>query len=124
MVLNEAGKIAEECWMQIPEHFPDVLLHEFVLMPNHMHGIIEITVGAENFLPLQPSINKFQKMIPRSVSSVIKGFKIGVTKEIRKIMPDIQVWQRNYYEHINRNEESCQKIANYIRNNPAQWQED
>lgn len=67
MILNEAGKVAEECWLEIPKHYPKVVLHDFVIMPNHVHGIIElkeeypnedefpdgasIPVGAENFLP-------------------------------------------------------------------------
>jgi REP element-mobilizing transposase RayT len=128
MLLNEAGKIAEKCWLEIPEHFPDVILHEYVVMPNHIHGIIELTalseVRAENFLPLQYTKHEFGKMIPRSVSSIVKGFKIGVTKTMRKISPEVQVWHRNYHEHIIRNEESFRKISDYIRNNPAQWQED
>lgn len=52
MVLNEAGETAQKCWLEIPKHFPDVDLHEHVIRPNHIHGIIELTVGAENFLHL------------------------------------------------------------------------
>jgi len=95
MVLNDFGRIADECWLGIPKHFPNAVLHEHIVMPNHIHGIVELTqndvsnVGAENFLPLQPpnefpanewSRNRFQKMIPRSIGSIVKGFKIGVTK--------------------------------------------
>jgi REP element-mobilizing transposase RayT len=49
MILNDAGKIANQCWLNIPMHFPDVILHEFIIMPDHIHGIIELTVGAKNF---------------------------------------------------------------------------
>jgi len=93
MILNNAGKIAYECWLEIPAHFPNTILHEHVIMPNHIHGIVELTqnivdaaiVGAENFLPL---------------------------------------WQRNYYEHIIRDEQSYQRISSYIINNPKNWKDD
>ena len=139
MKLNDAGKIANEYWLEIPKHFPNAVLHEHLVMPNHIHGIIELmendvtnavtNIGAENFLPIQPKQNEFQKMIPRSIGSIVKGFKIGVTKWFREIKaedfpPQRQVWQRNYYEHIIRNEQSYQTISNYIINNPAKWKED
>jgi REP element-mobilizing transposase RayT len=148
MILNGAGKITDECWMEIPKHFPNAVLHEHVVMPNHVHGIIELTdaanVGAENFLPLQntPSStigaenflplhhhnesprNEFQKMIPRSIGSIVKGFKIGVTKWFRNNTDIESVWQRNYHEHIIRNEQSYQTISEYIINNPSKWKDD
>lgn len=142
MKLNKAGRFADKCWLEIPNHFPNAVLHEYIVMPNHIHGIIEIKVvmiedypeGAENLQPLQDNIeasNKFQQMIPRSIGSIVKGFKIGVTKWFRNnpmigvenFQPQ-QIWQRNYYEHIIRNEEAYQNISNYIVNNPAKWYED
>src|SRR5690606_29995932 len=92
LFLNEAGKYANQCWIDIPNHFPNAVLHEYIIMPNHVHGIIELKTaaaagtvgagagaGAENFLPLlPPQKNEFQKMIPRSIGSIVKGFKIGV----------------------------------------------
>ncbi len=155
MNLNDIGKIADECWVAIPKHFPNAILHEYVVMPNHVHGIIEITndeivgaiVGAENFLPQRenflplrndavitvgvqnfepqpPKQNAFQKMIPRSIGSIVKGFKIGVTIKSKDVLPDIKIWQRNYHEHIIRNEQSYQTISAYIINNPAKWKDD
>lgn len=132
MILNDAGKIAHECWLEIPNHFPNAVLHEHIVMPNHVHGIIELNdttiVGAENFLPLPPK-TEFQKMISRSIGSIVKGFKIGVTKWFRDVRaedfpPQRQVWQRNYHEHIIRNEQSYQTISNYIINNPLKWNDD
>lgn len=157
MILNDAGKIANDCWVQIPEHFPNVILHEHIIMPNHIHGIIELNgssdlvvqnvdvqnvggrnvvvqnVGVQNFEPLPPTPpqpppprqqNKFQKIIPRSIGSIIRGYKIGVTKWFRK-NTDIQtVWQRNYYEIIIRNEQSYQTISEYIITNPEKWKDD
>ncbi len=150
MILNDAGKIADECWLDIPKHFPNAILHEYIVMPNHVHGIIELSennianVGAENFLPLQnntihtvgvenfqplpqhnePPRNEFQKMIPRSIGSIVKGFKIGVTKWFRNNTEIEKVWQRNYHEHIIRNEQSYQTISEYIINNPSKWKDD
>jgi REP element-mobilizing transposase RayT len=128
MVLNDCGDVANECWQKIPEHFPNAILHEYVIMPNHIHGIVELAtkgtpdVGAENLLPLRE--HKFQKVIPRSIASIVKGFKIGVTKWARTNTSISAFWQRNYYEHIIRNQDSYQKISSYIISNPANWEKD
>ena len=128
MILNNAGKVAEVCWLAIPEHFPNTVLHEFVVMPNHIHGIVELTVGAENFQPPQSPNqyrrNEFQKMIPHSIGSIVKGFKIGVTKWFRNNTDIESIWLRNYYEHIIRSEKSYYQISEYIINNPKKWKED
>jgi putative transposase len=141
MILNDAGKIAYKCWLEIPEHFPDTVLHEHIIMPNHVHGIIELiqSVGVQNFEPLQsqnesasnfgvqnfePQQNQFQKIIPHSIGSIIRGYKIGVTKWFRNNTDNKNIWQRNYYEHIIRDEKSHQRISEYIRNNPNNWNKD
>ena len=151
MKLNDAGKIADECWLEIPNHFPNAILHEHIVMPNHIHGIIELAnnanVGVENFQPLQPNEsqpnesqpnesqpnesqrnesqrNEFQKIIPRSIGSIVRGYKIGVTKWFRTNTDIETVWQRNYYEHIIRNQQSYHTISEYIINNPAIWGND
>jgi len=123
MVLNDAGFIAEKCWNEIPAHFPHIELDEFVIMPNHVHGILSITaaVGAKNVSPL-PS----QQMHgpSKTIGSVIRGFKIGVTKWMRQNTPVYSVWQRNYYEHIIRDDASLNLIRQYIMENPSRWTED
>jgi putative transposase len=120
-------------------------MHMVGHMPDHVHGIIELMIGDEgqnditgiqndtdgmqndtvrvqNFEPLQKSSqNKFQKIIPRSVGSIIRGYKIGVTKFFRDNTDIHLVWQRNFYEHIIRNEQSYFEISYYIVNNPAKW---
>ncbi len=132
IVLNDAGKIADECWLGIPEHFPNVVLHEHIVMPNHVHGIVELSqknindVRVQNVQPVQ---NEFQKIIPHSIGSIIRGYKIGVTKWFRNNTVGAEnflpvLWQRNYYEHIIRDEKSYQRISEYIINNPKNWQED
>ena len=120
MMLNNCGKIADKCWQEIPQHYPNVDLDVFQVMPNHAHGIIIINnVGVQNSEPLQQA-NRFQHIIPRSVGSIIRGFKIGVTKQCRNEKIDFQ-WQRSFYDHIIRQDESLDKIREYIVNNPIKW---
>jgi putative transposase len=131
MILNDSGRIANTCWLQIPEHFPNVFLHEHIVMPNHIHGIIELRkapIGVQNFEPLQenfqPRMNEYQKIIPHSIGSIVRGFKIGVTKWFHNNTDIENIWQRNYYEHIIRNEHSYEQIADYIIENPNNWEND
>jgi putative transposase len=136
MNLADAGKVAKECWLDIPIHFPHVKLHNFIIMPNHVHGIIEIMqniglnrdecfcchIGAKNFSPLHD--NKNQRFIAKfasptkTVGSIIRGFKIGVTKWIRQNTSTYEVWQRGYYDHIIYAAASYDRISEYIQNNP------
>ncbi len=111
MVLNDAGYAAKKYWNAIPAHYPHIRLHEFTIMPNHVHGI----VGAENFPPLQNSV---------PLGNIVRGYKIGVTKwfQQNKQHPvGTSVWQRNYWEHIIRDENEYNRIAQYILNNPEKW---
>jgi REP element-mobilizing transposase RayT len=141
MILNDAGKIANACWLEIPNHFPNAILHEHIVMPNHIHGIIELgkdvndggvgvegVEGVENLQPQpqpQPQRrNEFQKIIPRSIGSIVKGVKIGVTKWFRQNTSVKTVWQRDYYDIIIRNDQAYQRISDYIVDNPAKWKED
>jgi len=139
MQLNDAGKIANQCWLEIPNHFPNVVLHDYIIMPNHIHGIIELKnkVGVENIQPcnveniqphnienIQPRRNEFQKIIPGSVGSIVRGFKIGVTKWMRQNTDIHDVWQRNYYEVIINNDQAYNEISMYISNNPQKWLEE
>jgi REP element-mobilizing transposase RayT len=141
MKFNDIGKIANECWVDIPNHFPNSVLHEYVVMPNHVHGIIELksNVGAaENFLSNNNKSNDDNGAVGNSVAndysslrspsktigSIVRGFKIGVTKWMRQNTDVFDVWQRNYYEHIIRNEKSYNTISEYIINNPVKWTDD
>ena len=97
----------------------------FVVMPNHIHGIINI-VGAHCNVPLHNRFEKFGCSIPNSIPTIIKLFKSTTTKQIN-ILRDTQgkpVWQRNYYEHVTRDEHNLTRIREYIINNPAKWEED
>lgn len=148
MAFSPIGHIAETCWNEIPKHFPFVELGAHIIMPNHVHGIIIINnvqtqniaspqqqniappvqtqdiaspVQTQNIASLRPS----QRFGPQSqnLASIIRGFKIGVTKNARLINGDF-AWQPRYHDHIIRNDESYHRIRKYINNNPLNWSED
>jgi REP element-mobilizing transposase RayT len=123
MTLNDAGRVAVKCWKGIPAYFPHVDVDEFVVMPNHIHGILSIVdaVGAKHFSPLKP---QQPHGTSKTLGSIIRGFKIGVTKWIRHNTEIHNVWQRNYWERIVRNEKQLNHLREYIVNNPAQWESD
>ncbi len=120
MHLSEIGKIADACWMEIPRHFPFVELGEYIVMPDHVHGIV-IIVEAQNLAPLQspPPRNQFGPQ-SKNLASIIRGFKVGVTKQARLVNTDF-VWQKRYYDHIIRNTRAYQDISGYIKNNPSNY---
>jgi putative transposase len=123
--LNHFGEIVYRCWLDIPIHYPNVQLDEFVVMPNHIHGIVIIDrqiVGVQNIEPLQQ--NRYQHIIPGSLGAIIRGFKIGVTKWLHRYKNIHRIWQRNYYEHIIRNESELNRIRKYIIENPLKWEDD
>ena len=189
MVLNDAGRVAKACWLNIPEHFPNAILHEHIVMPNHVHGIIEF-VGANHYSPepcspandspeprspandspepcspandspepCSPANDSPEPCAPnnnfynnhftnnpssnndlpekranndsplrspsKTIGSVVRGYKIGVVKWVRLNGNLGNIWQRNYYEHIIRNEQSYYRISEYILNNPKNWDKD
>jgi putative transposase len=166
MRLNDIGRVAERCWLDIPSHFPHVALDAFVIMPNHVHGILWIiesppgtaeTERAKNFSPpsppspsplsppsplpppsplsripsstrppssSQPPPTEHPRGTSKTIGSVIRGFKIGVTQWVRQNTDIYIVWQRNYYDRIIRNERALNAIRQYIIENPRRWQMD
>jgi putative transposase len=116
MILNDAGRFAERCWLAIPEHYPQTELHEYVITPNHVHGIVGVqNVGVQNFEPLRPGQNQYKKIISRSIGA-IKWFRLKTSIHTR--------WQRNFYKHIIRDEKSLLNISEYIIDNPMTWRGD
>ena len=125
MRLSEAGRIAEEIWQEIPDHFGNVVIDAFVVMPNHIHGIIVIMddhVGARHASPLHRTRQPSQP----TLGTIVGSYKSAVSKQINKhrSTPGAPVWQRNYYEHIIRNEAALHNVRHYIVNNPAKWADD
>lgn len=130
MRLNDAGQMIQNVWNALPAKYPDIETDEFIVMPNHIHGIIVI-VGAQFIAPFKCNAinqNKKQGVINHAptVGEIVRAFKSRCTHAINKIRntPGHPVWQRNYYEHIIRNEEEMNRIRNYITSNPVQWAED
>ncbi|AFZ30581.1 hypothetical protein Glo7428_2037 [Gloeocapsa sp. PCC 7428] len=135
MELNAYGQIVAECWQQIPQHFSRVQLDAFVVMPNHVHGILMITNngrdmaitndGRDMAMPC-PYQGKFGKPIPGSLPTMIGSFKSAATKRINIIRsaPKTPVWQKNYYERIIHDKSSLPRVRHYIQMNPIAWEND
>jgi len=180
MILNDAGKIAEEEWMKTPQIRQNTELGEFVVMPNHFHAILEIKYPVEGVLQYAPTELPYTPMgesqfaptglqfaqfksPSQTIGAIIRGFKGATTKRIKElinregnisdkennrdrtgvsryaldkgelqfaptiaptIIPPPAIWQRNYWEHIIRNQQEYERIANYIIRNPKKWEAD
>jgi putative transposase len=137
MVLNSSGKIVWEIWSALPKRYPEIGLDEAVVMPDHFHGILWINapdftvVGAIHELPLPVcdiNLEENQRLRRRRMllPTVIGYFKMNVAKEINLQLdsPGASVWQRNYYEHIVRDEGELDALRLYIRENPRNWEKD
>lgn len=117
-ILSKEGQIASSIVQEIPDHFPQVSLDEFVVMPDHIHLILLCNINIS-------TTQKFSMPRKGSLVTVIKSFKSAVTREIN-LLPnyqDYKVWQPGYYEHRIRNSFELQRIKNYIRTNPERWVE-
>ena len=175
MILSDIGKTAENCWCEIPRHFPFVKLDEYVIMPNHIHGIIiiekpmicNVSIKPVDFMGIPVETQDFaslptqQPNVPnethatqqthathqsdatqqsdatkqsnepssnfgpqsKNIASIIRGFKIGVTKyAVNNNIPF--EWQGRYYDHIIRDENDLNRIRKYIIKNPSKWEMD
>jgi len=92
----------------IPGYYQNVFIDKYVVMPNHIHLILILENGEKN----------------PDVPLIIGQFKRGVTKEIRSIFVEMEVWQRSFHDHVIRNQAGYEKIWTYIENNPLKWEED
>ncbi len=147
VLLNRIGQIAEQCWLKIPDHSTNVTIDYYIVMPNHFHGILFITepptdsnvllpltsVGAQpveypDFNGAAPCADKVRVpcVIPRSLGSIVRSYKSAVSR-LAHGLPEFKttpIWQRNYYEHVIRDEDDLYMKRNYIQNNPLQWELD
>jgi putative transposase len=110
MDLSPAGQLVDAVWQSLPRRFPGVFTDAFIVMPNHVHGIVI----------LDPPDDASSRP---SLAWVIRTFKTESTHEVRKVLLSFG-WQSNYYEHVVRNEHALQAIREYIENNPAKWEID
>jgi putative transposase len=125
MRLNDFGKIVSDQWVKTADINNNIELDEWVVMPNHFHGIVIFThtVGAIHESPLQMTIKQRRNM---ALPKLIGRFKMLTAKNINQLCrtPGSPIWQRNYYEHIVRDEIGLNRIRQYINENPARWDED
>lgn len=125
MNLSALGQSAQDCWNEIPAHFPFVELGAFVVMPNHVHGVVIINkpdnnVETQDFASLPR--NKFGPQ-SQNLASIVRGYKIGVTKFARQNNLPF-AWQARYHDHVIRNVAEHERIHEYIHTNPQNWEED
>lgn len=136
MQLSEIGILAEKFWYEIPNHFSMVELGNFVVMPNHVHGILIIDKSNdESFVETRHCLvstihtnsiigsSRFQNQGKNTISSIVGSNKSIVTKMSRQINPNF-AWQSRFHDHIIRNSKSFDTIQNYIEQNPLKWKED
>lgn len=118
--LSDYGKIVSEEWLKSADIRKEIILDEFVIMPNHFHGIIFLRKGDQ---PVAPTAFGPR---PKSVGSMIAGFKSVVTTKINTLRntPGVPTWQRNYYERVIRNDTELNSIREYIKYNPLSWETD
>ncbi len=156
MLHSDAGLHAIQCWKEIPLHHPYVILHTFIIMPDHVHGIIEIVDNREQHLEspketidnMVPKTETKNDLLPeqmqrqnhyytpsgkrielspkfqspsKTIGSIIRGYKIGVTKWYRSKGIMMEIWQRNYYDQIIWDDKAYHNITQYIDNNPRNY---
>lgn len=132
MRLNDVGAIVDDCWRSIAAHHVGVELDAYVVMPNHVHGILRLAcVGATHASPAlrpldsggTPTTMRARGAPRRSIGSIVGTFKAAASRRINEHLasPGGAIWQRNYYEHVIRNDPSLERIRQYIAANPARW---
>ena len=139
LVFYGLGSIVEDCWHNIPLHFMNVEIEPYVVMPNHIHGIITLNEDdrrgtiyraptRDDCVPTSddpiPQIEQFGKPIAGSIPTIIRTYKAAVSRLARQQLGMVNLWQRNYYEHIIRGEIELNRISEYILTNPRTWTDD
>jgi len=131
--LYDLGNITKQLWMEIPYHFPNVEIEPYVIMPNHIHGIITIIernrrgtiYRAPTKIRNSDSVEeRFGKPVAGSIPTIIRSYKAAVSRRARKELGMVYIWQRNYFEHIIRDENEMNDILLYIQSNPINWLSD
>jgi putative transposase len=126
MILSSYGNIVQECWLDLPNHYPNLHLDSFVVMPNHIHGIFAIKYVDDNATVetgLKPVSTKVKR---HGLSEFVRAFKTFSSRRINELRqtPGMRVWQLRFHDHIIRDRSSMTKIQEYILNNPTKWEVD
>ena len=126
LVLSEKGMVVQEEWLNLPDLRLGVELDEFVVMPNHFHAILWLPKEKLGTASRAPTVEQFGQPVSGSLSSIIRGYKSGVTKRINGMVHQTgkTVWLRSFYEHVIRNDKSLNRIRDYIESNPLRWELD
>jgi REP element-mobilizing transposase RayT len=125
--LTVLGSIVRSCWDEIPVHFAGVRLDAFVIMPNHLHGILMLSGdrrGTACRAPTRGQSEGFGRPSPASLPTIIRSFKSAVSRSARLALGERNLWQRGYFEHVIRGDEDLQEVRRYVEANPAQWAAD
>lgn len=123
--LSELGCLIDQSWMKTSIHHQHVETDAFIIMPNHIHGILWLMHGRGTACRA-PTVEKFGQPVSGSLPTIIRSFKSAVTREwrVRSANPDVRIWQRNYYERVIRNDRELTRLRSYIQQNPLRWEED
>lgn len=135
MILNEYGYIVNNHWENLANHYNNIKLDEFIIMPNHIHGIIIINNNdvntqhpADTSHPVENVKTNNDKYTRRKmlIPKIIGRFKMNTSKliNIKRGTQGNPFWQRNYYDRIIRTEKELENVRNYIKNNPVNWKKD
>jgi putative transposase len=129
VLLTELGIIVRACLIQIPNHFAHASISEYVVMPNHVHVIIALGVGARYIVPSHErarSPERFQKPVKASIPTIIRTFKAAVVRQAGKElgMSGPEIWQRNYFERVLRDGQEYADASRYVMENPMRWEWD
>jgi len=129
MILNSFGNIAESVWLELPKHFPNLQLDEFIVMPNHLHGIIMLSNHLSNSEGILEK-NEPSHIVP-TIGNIIGSYKSRVVhyclNYIKQNNSEVilgSLWQRNYYERVIRDYDELNRVREYIVQNPSQWDKD
>lgn len=124
--LNEYGQVVVEEWLKTEEIRHEIILDEYIVMPNHFHAIVIIQTACRGDWPVAPTSSRTHGPKPESLGALMVGFKSAVTKRLNELRhtPGAPVWQRNYYEHVIRDENDLNSIREYIHYNSLKWADD
>ncbi|MGR3296433.1 MAG: transposase [Candidatus Bathyanammoxibius sp.] len=124
--MTEYGKIVRNEWLRTDGLRENVVMDEYVVMPNHIHAIIVISNDGRGTLQRAPTVEHFGRPVSNSIPTIVRLFKSTTTKQINRLRnaSKTSIWQRNYYEHVIRNEDDLNETREYIINNPRKWELD
>ena len=114
MQLNIAGQLVFDVWQNLSVQHPNIVLHDFIIMPNHFHGVIQITYQTQDTIGVM--VQTFKRITTNGYINLVKQHQLPRFSQ--------RIWQRNYWERVIRDEQEFNNICGYIQRNPKTWDED